>query len=60
MKNILHDFEIRHKLLDERSLEHICRGRSDATDSEARQAANDAVTRDSPAENCLMARAAMN
>ena len=26
MKNILHDFEIRHKLLDERSLEHIRRG----------------------------------
>ncbi len=38
----LHDFEIRHKHLDGRSLEHIGRGSSDATDAEVQQATNDA------------------
>ena len=39
----LHDFEIRHKHLDGRSLEHIRRGSSDAPGAEVQQATNDAV-----------------
>ena len=56
----LHDFEIRHKHLDGRSLEHIRRGSSDATDAEVQQATNDAVAHDSSTKNCLRVRPVMN
>lgn len=50
---------MKHKHLDDRSLEHIRRGRSDATDAEVRQATNDAVAHDSSTKNRLRVRPEM-
>ena len=51
---------MKHKHLDDRSLEHIRRGRSDATDAEVRQVTNDTVAHDSSTKNRLRVRPEMN
>jgi hypothetical protein len=57
---MIDDIGMKHKYLDDSSLEHIRLGHSDATDAEVQQATNDAVAPDSSTKNCLSVRPEMN